>query len=119
MTTLLVVVSILTAACAPVASVGDRGDVLRRIVLSTVQLRAELPGGVRRSASGVVIASDAGSRQSWIITTLHVLGSSADPQVSIRTTATAARLKAVVVARNVDTDLALLCYHGCRCANGY
>jgi S1-C subfamily serine protease len=100
------------AACAPAASIGDRGDVLRRIVLSTVQLRAEAAGPVRRAGSGVVVASDAASQRTWILTTLHVLGPSGDPHVSVRTARTAARLKAVVVARNTDADLALLVVDG-------
>ena len=36
----------------------DRSDVMRRILPSTVQLRCEREGGGRRSASGVVVATD-------------------------------------------------------------
>lgn len=111
--TLVVAGTVLAAAaCAPVASIGDRGDVLRRIVLSTVQLRAEAAGAVRLAGSGVVVASDAASQRTWILTTLHVLGTSGDPHISVRTARTGARLKAVVVARNADVDLALLVVNG-------
>ncbi|HEY7651151.1 MAG TPA: serine protease [Methylomirabilota bacterium] len=101
------------AACAPVASVGDRGDVLRRIVPSTVQLRAEAAGGVRRSGSGVVVASDAAAKRSWILTTFHLIGAAGEPQIFVRTTARlGTRFKATVAAQNVDTDLVLLVVDG-------
>jgi S1-C subfamily serine protease len=109
---LMVAGSILAAACAPVA-VGDRGDVLRRIVPSTVQLRAEAAGGVRRAGSGVVVASDAAAKRSWIITTAHLVGPGGNPQIFVRTTArTGSRLKATGVGQNVDTDLVLLVIDG-------
>jgi S1-C subfamily serine protease len=106
---LMAVGSVLAAtACATGAPVSDRGDVLRRIVPSTVQLRAEAAGGVRRSGSGVVVASDPVSRRSWILTTFHVLGTPGNPQIFVRTTARGARLKAVMVAHSADLDLAVL-----------
>jgi len=40
-----------------------RGEVLRQIVPSTVQLRCEREGGNRRAASGVVVARDGDTRR--------------------------------------------------------
>jgi len=110
---LLVAASVLTAAaCASVAPVNDRGDVLRRIVPSTVQLRVEGANGARRAGSGVVVASDPASRRSWIVTTLHLLESTSDSLVYVSPTARASRLKGVVAARSADTDLALIVIEG-------
>lgn len=109
---LVVAASVLVAgACAPVG-VGERDDVLRRIVPSTVQLRAEAANGARRAGSGVVVASDAVSRRTWIVTTLHLLGSTGDWQVYVSPTSRASRLRGAVAARSADGDLALISVEG-------
>lgn len=64
---------LLASGCASTAGVSERGDVIRHILPSTVQLRVERDGGGRRAASGVVLASDPESGRSWILTTRHFL----------------------------------------------
>jgi S1-C subfamily serine protease len=101
----LVVALSLAAGCASVPVPAERGEVIRKIVASTVQLRSERDG-VRRAASGVVIASDAAARRSWILTTRHFLAGRESQPVSLHRGA--ARAAARVVAVGTDVDLAIL-----------
>src|SRR5688572_19840374 len=85
----------------------SRGDVIRQIVPSTVQLRCDRDGGGRRAASGVLLARDGATGRAWIVTTRHFL----EPIVPQRVSVHAGR-KAPVPARLVTVseaaDLALL-----------
>ena len=101
----LLVAITLGAGCASLPPAPERGDVIRRIVASTVQLRSEREG-VRRAASGVVIASDAAARRSWILTTRHFLAGRESHPVSM--SRGAARAPAKVVFVGADVDLAIL-----------
>jgi S1-C subfamily serine protease len=100
--------AVLASGCVAAPASMDRTVLLRRIVPSAVQLRAERDGGGRRSASGVVIASDGDRRRSWILTARHFL----EPGVRQRVTVTGAsgegRPKATVSAVSEDTDLAVI-----------
>jgi hypothetical protein len=60
-----------TGCASSPPAVQDRTDLIRRILASSVQLRSERDGGVRRAASGVVVATDPASRRAWIVTVRH------------------------------------------------
>lgn len=102
----LVAVLMLAGGCATERS-SSRGDVIRQIVPSTVQLRCERDGGGRRAASGVLLARDGATRRAWIVTTKHFL----EPLVPQSVYVDAGR-KGPVPARLVTvserSDLALL-----------
>jgi S1-C subfamily serine protease len=96
------------AGCTSLGGSSDRGTVIRHILPSAVQLRAEREGGARRAASGVVLASDSGQKRSWILTTRHFLDPSVRQQVFVSSPARKGRVKAVVVAVSPDKDLAVI-----------
>ena len=98
------------AACASRPTATDRGDVMHRILPSTVQLRAEASNGTRRMGSGVVVAADAA--RSWIVTTRHLMSTTAEQQISVSVPGRRGRLKAEVVALNDEVDLALVMISG-------
>ena len=101
----LLVTTALTIGCASLPPVAERGDVIRKIVASTVQLRSEREG-VRRAASGVVIASDSAARRTWILTTRHFLTGRESQPVSVSRGASRAVAKVSVLG--TDVDLAIL-----------
>ena len=86
----------------------ERSDVMRRILPSTVQLRSERDGGTRRAASGVVLASDAGTKRSWILTTRHFLEPAIRQDVTVGSPTRKGRAKAVVKSVSLDLDLAVI-----------
>jgi S1-C subfamily serine protease len=102
----LVVVACLTGACASAPTVPDRGEVLRRILSSTVQLRTERDGGVRRAGSGVVLG--AGDGVTVILTTRHFLDPPVRQQVWVTVPGSSRRTKAEVTAISEEADLALV-----------
>lgn len=104
----LVTAVLLASGCASAAGFSDRSEVIRRVILSTVQLRAEREGGGRRAASGVVLASDRASGRSWILTTRHFLNPPDRQQVYVSVPGQKGQRKAVVSAVSPDTDLALI-----------
>lgn len=99
---------VLLGGCAPAVVPADRADVFRRVLPSTVQLRAEREGGGRRAGSGVVIASDPRGNRSWILTTRHFLEPSVAQQVWANVPGRRGRLSGEVVAVGTDVDLALV-----------
>jgi S1-C subfamily serine protease len=100
----LLALGLAVTGCASTDS--RRGEGLRDIVTSSVQLRAERAGGGRRAGSGVVVASD-GSR-SWIITTRHLLEPPLAQQLYVSTTQGRTRVLARVSAVSDDSDLAVV-----------
>ena len=52
---------LLASGCASLSGSSERSEVIRRFLPSTVQLRSERTVGVRRAASGIVLAADASS----------------------------------------------------------
>lgn len=102
---LVLALVLLAAGCASVPSL--RGDALREILGPCVQLRSEREG-VRKSGSGVVIASDDAAVRSWIVTTRHFLEPAAPQTLWVTPTGGGKRLKAVVLALSPDSDLALV-----------
>lgn len=99
---------LLISGCASTPAGPERGEAIRRILPSTVQLRAERPGGVRRAASGVVLASDPVAGRSWIITTRHFLDPPGPQDIYLSSPGRKGRTKAVVAAVSSDLDLAVI-----------
>jgi S1-C subfamily serine protease len=99
---------VVSAACAVVRPVPERGEIVRRILPSTLQLRAEREGGGRRTASGVVLAADPSTKRAWIVTARHFLDPPRTQQVYARRPGRTEALRAIVLARSEDLDLAIL-----------
>jgi len=96
------------AGCATRAAPPAAPDVLAQVIGSNVRLRAEREGGARRSGSGVVIASDAASQSSWVVTTRHFLDPAATQRVWVTAPGVVGRLACRVAAVSDRADLALL-----------
>jgi len=99
------------SGCVSGSPAPDRGDLIRRILASTVQLRSEREGGVHRAASGVVVASDPGSRRAWVVTVRHFVTPSAPQAVSVQLPGQKRAVPAVVMsvsAEDRDLDLAII-----------
>jgi S1-C subfamily serine protease len=94
------------AGCSSLTPTGEGPELISRILASTVQLRSEREGGVRRAASGVCVATDPASRRAWILTVRHFLGPSRPQEVSVRRPGESAELPAVVFAVS-DEELGL------------
>jgi S1-C subfamily serine protease len=101
-------VLVLTAACAAARAAPERGEIVRRVLPSTVQLRSEREGGGRRTASGVVLAADPTGKRAWVVTARHFLDPPRTQQVYARRPGRAEALKATILARSDDLDLAVL-----------
>ena len=97
----------LVAGCATGEAPSRRGEALRAVLAPSVQLRAERPG-VRRFGSGVVVAADAETGRSWIVTTRHLFEPIPPQQLWVTTTDGGRRLRAVVRATSADHDLAIV-----------
>jgi S1-C subfamily serine protease len=100
------IVLVVATGCATERA-ASRGDVIRQIVPSTVQLRCERDGGGKRAASGVFLAHDPQTKRAWIVTTRHFL----EPIVPQRVTVHVGKktpITARVVKVSEGTDLALL-----------
>jgi len=102
----------LTAGCAVAAAPPDRSPVIRRLVASTVQLRAEREDGGHRWGSGVVVAADA--QRSWVLTTRHLLEPVARREISVLVPGRPGRVRAELVAASDESDLAVLAVEGVR-----
>ena len=105
----LLALAVAGAGCASSPpAVQDRTDLIRRILASSVQLRTEREGGVRRAASGVVVATDPASRRAWIVTVRHFVYPPTSQQVSVRRPGQESALPAVVAFVSPDHDIALI-----------
>lgn len=104
--------TVLTFGCASSGLPATRDEVIRKILPSAVQLRCEREGGVRRAASGVVVASDPSTRRSWIVTARHFLDPPVTQQIHLTTPGRKDRSKLTLVAESPDADLALLLAEG-------
>jgi S1-C subfamily serine protease len=104
--------TLLTSACASGPGGGERSEVIRRFLPSTVQLRAERAEGARRAASGIVLAADASSKRSWILTTRHFLDPAGRQDVYVSVAGRKGRVKAAVTTVSADMDLAVIEVHG-------
>ena len=107
----LVALVLAGGGCVSVPRAPERGDLIRRILASTAQLRSEREGGVRRAASGVVVATDAGSRRAWIVTVRHFVAPSRPQEVYVQLPGQERTVQATVTsvsADDVDLDLAII-----------
>lgn len=86
----------------------NRSDLIRRILASTVQLRAEREGGIRRAASGVVIATDPAGRRAWIVTVRHFVAAPDPQEVYVQLPGRTSAVPAAIVAASGDRDVALI-----------
>lgn len=109
---LVPVVLVLGAGCAASSRMSSRSEVLRGVLPSTVQLMAERPGGGRRAASGVVLASDPATPRTWVLTAGHFVAPPVPEAIYVRTTGARERHRATVVRSNREPDLALLLVPG-------
>ena len=96
------------AGCVSASRVPDRGELIRGILASTVQLRSERDGGVRRAASGVVVAKDFGSQRTWIVTARHFVDPSPPEHIYVRLPGRMTVVPGVVAFVSPDRDLAII-----------
>jgi len=102
--------TVLVAGCQTTEWTSRRSDGLHEILAPSVQLRTER-AGARGAGSGVVVASDASVRRSWVITTRHLV----DPppqQIWVTSIDGSGRLGAFVYSTSADSDLALVQVEG-------
>lgn len=104
----LLAVLLMAAGCAATRPAPERGEVIRRILPSTVQLRSERPGGGRTAASGVALAAHSASGRAWIVTARHFVEPSAAQHVYARRPGRNEAVRVTVVARSSELDLAIL-----------
>jgi S1-C subfamily serine protease len=105
---LCLALALAAAGCSSLGGSSNRGTVIRDILSSAVQLRAEREGGVKRAASGVVLASDSATGRCWILTTRHFLDPSVPHHVFVNSPTRKGRVKAVIAAVSPDKDLAVI-----------
>ena len=96
------------AGCVSASRVPDRGELIRGILASTVQLRSERDGGVRRAASGVVVATHPGSQRTWIVTARHFIDPSPPEHIYVRLPGRMTVVPAVVAFVSPNRDLAII-----------
>jgi trypsin-like peptidase len=108
----LAAVPMLLSGCATFPRPQVRSEILRGVLPSTVQLLAERPGGGRRAASGVVLASDAVRGCTWVLTAGHFVAAPVPETIQIRTAGAKDRFRATVVRASSEADLALLVVPG-------
>ena len=104
----LAAVTLAASGCASAPPASDRGDLVRRILTSTVQLRTEREGGARRAASGVVVAADAAAQRAWIVTARHFVHPPRRQQVSVRLPGRRSSVNASIAFVSEDMDLAVI-----------
>ena len=107
----LVALVLAAGGCVSAARAPDRGDLIRGILASTVQLRSEREGDVRRAASGIVVATDPDSRRAWIVTVRHFITPSKPQTVFVHLPGQERARPAVIVsvsADDLDLDLAII-----------
>jgi len=95
------------AGCAPTVRTPDRGDLIRGILASTVQLRSEHEAGISRAASGVVVATHFTSRRMWIATARHFL-EPRPQQLYVRLPGQTTLAPATIAFVSGDRDLAII-----------
>ncbi len=105
---LALALGVLVSGCSAPTTGRERREVIPRILLSAVQLRSERPEGGRRAASGVVLAADATSKRSFILTTRHFLDPGGQQDVYVIAPNRKGRVKAVVSATSQEMDLAVI-----------
>lgn len=106
----LVLAALVLAAigCASAPPVSERRALIRRALASTVQLRSEREGGVRRAASGVVVAVDPSRKRAWIATARHFVDPQVQQQISVRRPGSQGTVAGRVVFVSREHDLAIV-----------
>jgi S1-C subfamily serine protease len=100
-------VALIVSGCAAADPAWRRGGALRELIGPCVQLRTERDGA-RRAGSGVVVATDAVTGRSWVITTRHLFEPAAPQQLWVQPTDGGRRLRAAVRALAAAADLAVV-----------
>jgi len=100
--------AIILGACASGPPAASRGDLVRRVMGSTVQIRVEGSAGVRRAASGVAVAVDQERGRTWIITARHSLEPEGESLVVAAGADRSRSRRARVLALSPEADLAIL-----------
>jgi S1-C subfamily serine protease len=101
----LVVVGV---SCVSPTRAPDRSALIRGILASTVQLRSEREGAIRRAASGVVVAVDLRSQRTWIVTARHFVDPSPPQNIYVRLPGRISVVPATLAFVSPDRDLALI-----------
>jgi S1-C subfamily serine protease len=96
------------AGCLSPTRAPDRSDLIRRILASTVQLRSERDGEIRRAASGVVVAMDLRSQRTWIVTARHFVDPSPPQNIYVRLPGRISVVPGTLAFMSPDRDLALI-----------
>jgi len=96
------------AGCVSPPRPPDRGELIRGILTSTVQLRSEREGAIHRAASGVVVAADPRSDRSWIITARHFVDPSPPHNIYVRLPGRIGVTPATLAFVSPDRDLAVI-----------
>jgi serine protease Do len=104
----LTALALTATGCVSVARAPDRSELIRGMLASTVQLRSERDGTIRRAASGVVIATARGSQRAWIITARHFIDPSPPEHIYVRLPGRITVVPAVVAFVSPDRDLAII-----------
>jgi S1-C subfamily serine protease len=104
----LTALALTAAGCVSVARAPDRTELIRGMLASTVQLRGERDGIIRRAASGVVIATAPGSQRAWIVTARHFIDPSPPQNIYVRLPGRMSVVPAVVAFVSPDRDLAIV-----------
>jgi len=100
--------AIILGGCASGEPAPNRGDLLRRVMGPTVQIRVERGSGVRRAASGVAVAVDQERARTWIVTARHALEPEGQELVVVTGPDRSRPRRARLLALSPDADLALL-----------
>ena len=95
------------AGCVSAVRTPDRGELIRGILASTVQLRSEHEAGISRAASGVVVATHFASRRIWIATARHFL-EPRPQQLYVRLPGQTTLAPATIAFVSGDRDLAII-----------
>jgi serine protease Do len=105
---MLTALALTAAGCVSPARAPDRSELIRGMLASTVQLRSERDGTIRRAASGVVIATARGSQRTWIVTARHFIEPSPPQNIYVRLPGRMSGVPAVVAFVSPDRDLAIV-----------
>jgi len=104
----LAVLALAGAGCVSSSRAPDRGALIRDLLASTVQLRSEHDGSLRRAASGVVVATDPRSQRTWIVTARHFIDPSPPQHLYVRLPGRMTVVAATVAFVSPDRDLAII-----------
>ncbi len=104
----LLLVGFLLSGCAALEPERARRADLAQMVSTSTQIFVERPGGVRRSGSGVILATDLAQGGTAILTAAHLLEPVVEQSVVVVAGRQRGRIPAQIIAIDGDRDLALL-----------